>query len=935
MRQYEDYGFTGENRLKPRAFYIPYESKEKALCGDKKSSAFYKCLNGTWDFKFYEREEEADLESGFTDKITVPSCWQCEGYDRHMYTNYNYPFPVDPPYVPDDNPCGVYRLKVNLTKEFSERRVYIVFDGVATLLYLYINGKYVGASTGSHLTAEFDVTDYVKEGENVITAKVLKWCAGSYYEDQDCFRMNGIFRDVYLLSRPEGHAEDIKIEADDKSINVSQSDYEIYDADGKCLGKTVENPILWNAEKPYLYTVIVKKAGEFIPFKVGMRKLELNKNGLFINGVSVKLKGVNRHDSNPKTGYTMSEEDLRKELLYMKSFNINCIRTSHYPPTPEYLNMTDEIGFYVVDEADFETHGFISRSVNPYRGYDDSIEWPSHDPRCKEALKERVIRTAERDKNHASVIMWSIGNESNYGVNTEAMLKAFKEIDNTRPVHYEGAHVARDMAPVDVRSRMYPSMEEMNRLAALGDERPIYLCEFSASMGNGPGDIYNYTEHFYTNPLFIGGCQWEWADHAVLVDGKLKYGGDFREETHDGKYCLDGMVFADRAKKGGSYEVKYAFQNIRAKYEGDVIRITNRFDFTDLSEFDSELILIVDGIEKDRKTMKICVPPHGEYVIKNPFALSEPVRFGAYINLLLKDGNNVIAWESLEIKCEKTKIAQAKGARFKEADGKYSVTANNTTYTIDAMRGNLTKIVKDGKNLLAKPEKLSVWRAPVDNDPANEWVTDKLRYTHEKCYGIKHEGNKITVKGSLAAVSRMPFMYYEKSFEAFDDGALKVRLEGEIIKDRLRKFLPRVGFEFKLSGTNPEFSYIGKGPYECYCDMSHTGFFGKYYSSAEKEYINYTVPQDHGNHIDTMQLAFKEGILFEAENPFEFSVSKYDANALTECAHSYELEGRKTPYTNVRIDFFDSGLGSASCGPELSECYRVPFGKFIFEFYIK
>lgn len=307
MRQYEDYAFTGENRLSPRAHYIPYESMEKALSGKKDKSGQYISLSGEWDFNYYEAEEEAKLNAEKWGKIEVPSCWQMKGYGSHQYTNFNYPFPVDPPFVPDDNPCGVYRRKVKLC---AKGKTYIVFDGASSCLYLYVNGSYVGASTGSRLTAEFDITAFVKEGENEIIAKVLKWCAGSYFEDQDCFRMNGLFRDVYILERPKGHAFDIRIDADDKKITVSEPDYEIFDAEGMSLGKTVENPVLWNAEKPYLYTVVVKKNGEFIPFKIGMRKIEVNEEGFFVNGQSVKLKGVNRHDSHPDTGWSFTDDAL-------------------------------------------------------------------------------------------------------------------------------------------------------------------------------------------------------------------------------------------------------------------------------------------------------------------------------------------------------------------------------------------------------------------------------------------------------------------------------------------------------------------------------------------------------------------------------------------------------------------------------------------------
>ncbi len=929
MRQYEDYGFTGENRLAPRAHYIPFDSLDKALSGDKEKSEFYTSLNGKWNFRYYLSEEDADINNKEWEEITVPSCWEFSGYGNHQYTNYNYPFPVDPPFVPDDNPAGLYEKKITLSKK---GKTYIVFDGVSSCLYLYVNGKYVGASTGSHQAAEFDITPFVKEGENTVTAKVLKWCAGSYFEDQDCFRMHGIFRDVYILTRPEGHAFDIRIDADDKEIKVSEPDYEIFDAEGKSLGDMVTSPVLWNAEKPYLYTVVVKKEGEFIPFKVGMRKIEVNKNGFFINGQSVKLKGVNRHDSHPDTGWTFSYEALKKELLLIKSFNINCIRTSHYPPCPEMLDLADEIGFYIVDEADYETHGFTSRSISAYRGYDDDIIWPSHNPDCREALTERIRRTVERDKNHASVVMWSIGNESNFGVNSEAMLREIKKIDSSRPTHYEGAWVARDMAEVDVRSRMYPSMPEMDRIAALGDERPLFLCEFSASMGNGPGDVYDYTEHFYKNPLFIGGCIWEWADHAVREDGKLKYGGDFNEETHDGKFCLDGIVLADRSKKGGSYEAKFAFQNMKATLSGDKLTIENRYDFTDLSEFKLMAYLVAGGETVARRDISLSLAPHEKTVIDVPFEIPSSAPMGAYINLVLYNGDEKAALASLKTGCEAEPLKTGAPGEVKETEKDFLLGA----FKIGKKSGQINAIYKEDKNLLAAPSSITVWRAPVDNDarPLSGWTNDKLRYTHEKNYSVKKEENKVTFSSSLAGVSREPFMHYEKSYEIFSDG-LKVTLSGEIHKDKLNSFLPRLGFEFKINEENSAFSYVGMGPYENYADMCHGVTFGRFASTAEKEYVPYTVPQDYGNHKNVLQFSLDCGIMFSADKAFEFAVTEYDSATLTDASHDFELEGRKTPYTNVRVDFADSGLGSASCGPELSERYRVPFGKFRFEFFIK
>ena len=452
MREYENLKKISENREKQRSYYIPYQSLEAALEGDKTKSDFYKLLNGEWQFKYFERDIDAKLENDEWDTIKVPSNWQMHGYEAPYYTNVNYPYPVDPPYVPDDNPCGVYSFDFEIEKGWTERETYIVFEGVCSCIYLYINDKYVGFSQGSHLQAEFDITKYIKEGKNNLRAKVLKWCLGSYLEDQDFFRLNGIFRDVYLLSREKGHIKDIDVSADTKNIYVSCDNYEIYDQNGN---KTdLSNPVLWNAEKPYLYTVVVMGKTEFIPIKAGMREVSVSADGeLLINGVSVKLKGVNHHDTHPTDGYCETEEFIKDELLKMKQLNINCIRTSHYPPTPEFLNMCDEIGFYVIDETDIETHGFASRHSG-YQ-YDQNDQWICRQPKWEEAFVERIERMVERDKNHACVIMWSMGNESNIGRNHDAMIAWCKNRDNSRLVHFESASITGDTADVDVRSSMY------------------------------------------------------------------------------------------------------------------------------------------------------------------------------------------------------------------------------------------------------------------------------------------------------------------------------------------------------------------------------------------------------------------------------------------------------------------------------------------------
>ncbi|MEG2670243.1 MAG: glycoside hydrolase family 2 TIM barrel-domain containing protein, partial [Oscillospiraceae bacterium] len=403
MRDYENLTKASLNREKARSYYVPYDSLDAALKGDKNASTQYKLLNGDWNFAYFERDIDEPSIISEWESIPVPSNWQMHGYDKPYYTNTNYPHPVDPPFVPDDNPLGVYSLDFNLDEDWVTSPLYIVFEGVSPCLELYINGKMVGASQCSHMQAEFDITKYAQAGTNNVTVKVHKWCAGSYLEDQDFFRLSGIFRDVYLLSRTHNHVKDIEVKANTKTIKIyadgvelSSNNYTIYDGDKVA---DLSSPVLWNAENPHLYTAIINLNNEFIPIKIGMREVSTSSIGeLLINGVSVKLKGVNHHDTHPTKGYYLSDDDIYNELLKMKELNINCIRTSHYPPTPRFLELCDEIGFYVVDETDIETHGFVSRHTG--YGYDvENPEWIGNQAEWEPMFLERVERMVERDKN--------------------------------------------------------------------------------------------------------------------------------------------------------------------------------------------------------------------------------------------------------------------------------------------------------------------------------------------------------------------------------------------------------------------------------------------------------------------------------------------------------------------------------------------------------
>lgn len=947
MRSYERLDRISENRMPQRAYYIP--------------EGGFTLLNGIWDFKYYKRDFDEEKNIASWDRIEVPSCWQLKGYGSPNYTNFAYPFPVDPPHVPDENPLGVYRREFEIFE--TKRKHYIVFEGVSSHLELYINGKYVGCSQGSHLQAEFDISDFVTEGTNTVVAKVRKWCLGSYLEDQDFIRFSGIFRDVYLfLSRPKGHIRDIKIETEGNKIHVlfeASARISLYDGDRLLSEKNasgeavfeVTDPILWNAEKPYLYTLKFEYSGEVITQKVGFVTYSVNGEGAFcVNGVPVKLKGVNRHDTHPEKGWCMTRDDIVRDLELMKKLNINTIRTSHYPPHPCFLELCDEMGFYVMLETDLETHGFTMRQANTGNVYDcfDNPEWIGNIPKWHEAFVERMERAYHRDKNHPCIFSWSTGNESGHCENHWEMIKFLRSVDKKRLIHCEDAsrlsatyeECRHFYSRPDLYSRMYIDISELEEYAKSDRPLPLFLCEYSHAMGNGPGDIYDYWEVIYKYPKLIGGCIWEWADHTVLKDGVPLYGGDFEGElTHDKNFCADGLVFHDRSLNAGSYEAKAVYQHMDCELIGDVIRVKNLYDFTNLSEFTFIYTIEVDGEVVEKKETVLDVKPHKTADIK--VKLPQDKRLGTYITCRLVKGDGYeVAVKQLAVNAVPQKHAFTGGkAQIQENENEYIIEGENFRYTFSKKYKNFTSIIKNGSEMLCAMPEITFLRAPTDNERKikrfwyweNPWESENLDRTFTKIYKCERKGNSIFVSGSIAGVSRVPLFKFNVTYTFADDGEILVRLTGEINERSI--WLPRLGFEFKTPYHLDGFDYFGMGKAECYRDMCHHARVDRHESSADDEYVPYIKPQEHGNHIKTRELNMKNGLTFTAETEFEFCVSHYSAKALMEAVHINEPKKDNT--TNIRIDYRNSGVGSASCGPELLPKYRFSDKKVDFTFFIK
>lgn len=991
MEKYNDLTIISENREPQRSYYIPFESEADALKRDKFSSKSYNLLNGEWDFKFYETP--LDLPDNiddvdFKDKIKVPCCYECLGYGQAHYTDVRYPFQYDIPYTRTMNDVAVYKREFTAD---TSKRTYMIFEGVSSYLELYINGKYVGLSRGTHLQAEFDISDFVTNGTNTVCAVVYAYNVESYLECQDFFRLHGIFRDVYTLSRPKNHIRDIEvyphmdgtidIAVDFKGEELSYS-VKYYTPDLKPVEK-IENPLLWSAEKPNLYSVIVECNGEYMCFKTGFRSIETSDKGeLLINGVPVKLKGVNHHDSHPEYGYYVPNEHMIKDLCLMKQHNFNCIRTSHYPNHPEFLQMCDEFGFYVIDECDLESHGVDSYLADYIGIVKESVAAIASNPDWTDVMLSRMERMVERDINSPSIIMWSLGNEAQFGDNYIKMAEWTKKKDPSRLVHYERViHQDRshgkDQMPihpcVDVVSRMYTAYHWVEECALNeNDKRPYFLCEYAHSMGLGPGSVKEYWDLFYKYPKLIGGCVWEWCDHALKIElpnGKTRfiYGGDSGETPHDGHYCCDGLVMPDRRPSTGLLELKAVMQPVEFECidaKKGLFKITNRFDFTDLSELDFEAVLNIDGKKESLGKQNISLAPHESMEYKISYNAPNSAKYGAYIEIYANissdtkwaDSGYNLAWTQAEIPTEKLNEVFETGSVKGICEKRYvTAEAGNKTYKIDKATGMICSISQDGEELLKKECDLTVWRALTDNDARlkNEWEglflhTAFLKPKHSEC---TYDGGKyiVSIYGSYGPNASTPLYHVNIKYiftkdkldvQIHADKDLKRRemriksgtlITGEYYPDPTEEIL-RFGLRFHFTNSMKNFKYFGMGDRECYCDYKAHSKMGLWKSDIYSEFEPYVYPQECGNHIDVKFLEFDNGVKFTGNETFEFSALPYSIEELYKAAHTDELYGEGT--TELIICYKNRGIGSRSEGPFLMTKYCVTDEVIDFEFSI-
>ena len=1000
-RYYENLSVLHENTMPARAYYIPASKRMDNLVEHREESDRMQLLNGTWKFQYFNSiydiqdsffEKNYDTEN--FDEIQVPSVWQMAGYDTHQYTNIRYPFPFDPPYVPQDIPCGAYVHNFEYSRDEKASKAFLNFEGVDSCFYVWINGSYIGYSQVSHMTSEFDVTDVLQDGTNTVAVLVMKWCDGSYLEDQDKFRMSGIFRDVYILKRPKQAISDYhiktriedmlaKVEIEMKFYSPLNVKISIEDRNGAvvALGSIAEegtavleiaSPELWNTENPYLYKLILETENEVIVDHIALRKIEIKDQVIYLNGQKIKFRGVNRHDSDPVTGFTINPEQITTDLTLMKQHNFNAIRSSHYPNAPFFYEMCDKYGFMVIDEADIEAHGpfMIYRKedtdYNRFKRWNEKI---ADDPVWEEAIVDRVKLMVERDKNRFCIVMWSMGNESAYGCNFEKALEWTKNFDPDRITQYESARYRNydetyDYSNLDVYSRMYPALSEIQEYLDKDGSKPFLLVEYCHSMGNGPGDFEDYFQMIQDNDKMCGGFVWEWCDHAIAhgtaENGKTiyAYGGDHGEEIHDGNFCMDGLVYPDRTVHTGLLEYKNVYRPARVisynKESGELV-LHNYMDFDDLKDYVKiSYELTQDGLVISKGILpEFSVAPHGEG--KTNLKINVPENGKCYLKLIyhlkkelpLLDEDHILGFDEIEVSKEDTKCKLAeKWIPKTVVDSELQVNENDTqihikgrefAYTIDKRTALFTEMKFAGREYLNHPMELNIWRAPTDNDMyiKSEWKKahyDKAytrAYTTEVVQG-KH-GVKITSHASVVAETVQKILDVTITWKI--EAAGKIDADIAVTKDDEFPDLPRFGVRMFLDKKLSAVRYFGMGPQESYCDKHQAASHGLYRADVGDLHEDYIRPQENGSHYDCEYVELNNsryGIVVSAENAFSFNASYYTQEELEKKTHNYELT--ESDSVVFCVDYALNGIGSNSCGPVVLDQYRFDDVLFRFQF---
>lgn len=1009
--QWENHHSLHMNRMPSHAHLITCSNEQSAITRDYNQNSYYTLLNGSWKFRYFSTVWDVpegiwnDPDSYVWDSIQVPGCWQTQGYDQLLYVNRDMPIPVDPPFVPDEDPAGVYCHEFELSKEWLERQTTITFDGVDAAFFLWVNGEFVGYSQGSHMPSEFDISSFVREGTNTLMVCNLKWCDGSYLECQDKWRMSGIFRDVFLQSRPKTYIEDVFVKTDWK-CGLKQAELEIKlkikqlplaecsahrqpeksqersqerpqeksqekqqarpqiiplhiklidqenivfdrfidtEAGEFTITEMIDNPKLWSHETPNLYNLLVTvgNKAQIVCVPVGFRKIEIKDQQFFLNDQSIKIYGVNRHDTHPDYGYYTPRESMIEDIKCMKRHNINAVRTAHYPNAPEFLYLCNEYGLLVMDEADLETHSF---QVIPgeYSRLSDDPDW-------EEAFLDRAERLVQRDKNQPCVVFWSLGNECGFGCNQVSMSKYIKSIDTSRPVHY--LHAMEDSC-VDVVSRMYSDFEFVEEQARSEDPRPFLLNEYGHAMGNSFGSIDRYIELFDNNKRLLGGFIWEFCEHGIRMrDEKgnewFQYGGDFGDEPNNRQFCIDGLVDSDRVPRPAMLEYKKLIQPVKMELVNEseqyTVEVFNAYRFQDLSHLDGVWILYEDGykVAKGKVAISSIAPmTTEERNIYCNYQLKENREYHLEINLLEKentlwaDAGYEVAFQQFQLgkkveKCRKKQgiVTKAGDVKVDTEPSKVTITVKDVSICFQSRTGKLLSYTKENRELLSEGPKFNVWRAPTDNDlsPVNmdgvikEWLEYGLDDLQERVSNVKIEEQDnsvlVIVESIHGKYSIYPSYRTILAYTVECDGSLKISLQVFPLKENMRP--PRIGLRLVMAAGFEKMSWYGNGPHQTYSDTCASGRVKVYESEVDKEFVNYVRPQENGNKtkVRWMSLTDKSrfGLLAEADGHMEASAMHYSLDNLTNAEHTYDLCHLDETYWY--LDAMQYGIGNGACGP--------------------
>lgn len=1000
MKTWENHQIDGINRMPARAHFLTFPSKEKALLNNNRYTHAFKNLNGVWKFMFLDAPEyspegffNSDFDVTKMDDITVPGNWQLQGYGKMHYSDLWYNFPINPPYVPTENPTGIYKRTFFVEESYRDKKIIIRFCGVDSAYHLWINGKEVGYSKVARNESEFDITDLIRVGEeNDVTVRVYQWSDGTYLEDQDMWWESGIFRDVELIGVPKDGINDYKVIADlddeykngifkveaflrtIKEVNVT---FELVDAgentvftktvvakEGKaCIDEVITNVNHWTAETPYLYKLFmtVEDDGqivEVIPQNVGFRNIKLNGETFLVNGVAIKFKGVNRHDYSPQNGRVVSREEIEKDIILMKQFNINAIRTSHYPNSYYLYDLCDEYGMYLIAETDLECHGF--ELTGDYK-------WITDDPSWELAYVSRMTRMIERDKNHPAIIFWSLGNESAFGCNFRKMTDVAHEMDPTRLVHYEGDF---DVESADVYSTMYTWIENPKKPYLMKDiieksKKPHIHCEYCHAMGNGPGNLKDYQDLVYAHDKLQGGFVWEWFDHGIesfTESGEkyYRYGGDFGDDPSNKDFCIDGLIMPDRTPSPGLYEYKKVIEPITTTavdIQKGIINLLSRYDFANLDRFNLVYKVMEDDVIRQTGFMAVpSIEARANKDITLPYDLSAiKVKPGAhyYVNISyqLREDTSY-ASSGHELATAQFELPLYKEGIVVRPEGILNVEKEHTTlhvkganFSLDfnLVNGNLMNIVRDGMQVLSKGPRLTLWRAPISNDME---IIDKLKKVyflhleHEVVMNIDYhmEGNILKVEvDTINSTTNSAWHFKTKYvYTVCPSGDILIDVEGTPSGrvDLAPDMLPRIGVSMHLDKSMEHVRYFGMGPGENYADSKEAAQMGLYANTVDGLFTNYVIPQENGNHMGCKWVSMTNdrgmGLLASTEGDFNFSASWYEDKDLDDAKHTCDLV--KRDYIVFNVDYKQNALGTNSCGQWQLDKYRTKFEDFKLSF---